>query len=82
MGSAAGQRDHVLGLLQQELVGLGRQHTHIGMLAGQDAAASVADATAQIRLYRTAQGQGQAQGRATLAHSVGSIEEQGVGETA
>ena len=82
MGSGAGQRHHVLGLFDEKLVGLRRQHTHIGMLAGQDAAAGIAHATAQVGLCRTAQGQGQAQGRAALAHAIGSVEEQGVGETA
>ena len=82
MRSAAGQRHDLLGLFEQELAGLGRKHAHVGMLAGQDAAANIACAAAQVGLLGATKGKRQAQGRASFANAVGPVEKHGVRETA
>jgi hypothetical protein len=76
-----GQRHDVLGLLDQELGGLRHQHAHVRMLASQDAPAHIAGAAALLGFLRAAQGQGQSQGRASLAHAVRPVEQDGVGQT-
>ena len=81
MRPGRGQRHDVLGLFDHDLVGFGRKHANIGMLAGQNAAAHIAGAAAQVGLLGATQGQGQAQGRASLAHAIGPVEEDGVGKT-